>query len=260
MASKTGILICGHGSRAPETADECARVADAIAARRPDEDVAHGFLELAKPDLRDGLERLRTLGNDRIVAVPAMLFEAGHVKRDIPDVLEAYQAEFPGIEITFGGALDIDEKMIAAAAGRIEDALKAASADVPMDETLLMVIGRGATDEGANLNVIRIMRALWDRCGFGWAEAAYAGATFPRVENGLDRAARLGFRRIVVLPYLLFTGALVTRVYRVADELAAANPELDVVKAGYLNDHPLVIETFLDRIDEAGRGLLADGD
>ena len=39
MANKTGILICGHGSRAPKAAEEFAAVAAAIAARRPDFDL-----------------------------------------------------------------------------------------------------------------------------------------------------------------------------------------------------------------------------
>jgi sirohydrochlorin cobaltochelatase len=65
---------------------------------------------------------------------------------------------------------------------------------------------------------------------------------------------RLGYRRIIVFPYFLFTGILVDRIYAKADEAAATHPEVEVLKAGYLNDHPLVIETFLERIDEALNG------
>ena len=81
--------------------------------------------------------------------------------------------------------------------------------DVPLHETLLVVVGRGASDPDANSNVAKVTRMLWEGFGFGWAETAYSGVTFPLVEPALEKAARLGFRRIVVFPYFLFTGILV---------------------------------------------------
>ena len=87
---------------------------------------------------------------------------------------------------------------------------------------------------------------LWEGFGFGWAETAYSGVTFPLVEPALEKAAKLGFRRIVVFPYFLFTGILVDRIYAATDAVAARHPEIAFVKAPYLNDHPLVIDTFVD--------------
>ena len=81
--------------------------------------------------------------------------------------------------------------------------------DVALHDTLLVVVGRGASDPDANSNVAKVTRMLWEGFGFGWAETAYSGVTFPLVEPALEKAARLGFRRIVVFPYFLFTGILV---------------------------------------------------
>jgi sirohydrochlorin cobaltochelatase len=99
---------------------------------------------------------------------------------------------------------------------------------------------------------------LWEGFGFGWAETAYSGVTFPLVEPVLEKAARLGFRRIVVFPYFLFTGILVDRIYEAADAVAARHPDIEFVKAPYLNDHPLVIDTFVERAEEilAGQNLM----
>jgi len=90
--------------------------------------------------------------------------------------------------------------------------------------------------------------------GFGWAEAAFSGVADPRVDAALERAARLGFRRIVVFPYFLFTGVLVKRIYAQTDSVAARFPEIEFVKAGHLRDHVRVIDTFLDRIGEFAAG------
>ena len=90
--------------------------------------------------------------------------------------------------------------------------------------------------------------------GFGWAEAAFSGVADPRVDTALERAVRLGFGRIVVFPYFLFTGVLVKRIYAQTDSVAARFSAIEFVKAGYLRDHPRVIDAFVNRVREVGGG------
>ncbi len=250
MTEKTAVMVCGHGSRDEAAVREFESVARGLRGRLPQYDVDYGFLEFATPIIRTGLDALLARGATRILAVPGMLFAAGHAKNDIPSVLNAYQARNDGVEILYGRELGIDPKMIRAAGSRIEDALAAAGGDVPREETLLMVVGRGASDPDANSNVAKITRLLWEGLGFGWAETAYSGVTFPLVEPGLEHATKLGYRRIVVFPYFLFTGILVKRIYDYTDRVAARHPEVEIIKAGYLNDHPLVLDTFAERVGD----------
>ena len=121
---------------------------------------------------------------------------------------------------------------------------------VSREETLLMVVGRGASDSDANSNICKITRMLWEGMGFGWAETCYSGVAHPRVDAGLKTASRLGFKRIIVFPYFLFTGVLIHRIYDQTDEVAALHPDVEFIKAPYLNDHPLVLDTFADRVRE----------
>ena len=183
-----------------------------------------------------------------------MLFAAGHAKNDIPSVLNTWSAENDAIDIRYGRELAIDPKMLKAAADRIQEALDSAIDDVPLEETMLVVIGRGASDPDANSNVAKVMRMLWEGFGFGWGETAYSGVTFPLIEPGLEHAVKLGYRRIVVFPYFLFTGVLMRRIYDYTDVVAERHPDIEFIKAPYLNDHPMVIETFMERIDEIQRG------
>ena len=247
---KIGVMVCGHGSRDEGAVSEFEAVARGIRARLPQYDVESGFLEFATPIIRDGLDRLRAKGVTRCLAVPGMLFAAGHAKNDIPSVLNTYQAQHPEMAIDYGRELAIDPKLLRAAAARIDEALAAARDGVPRHETLLVVVGRGASDPDANSNVAKVMRLLWEGLGFGWGETCYSGVTFPLVEPGLEHAARLGYRRIVVFPYFLFTGILVQRIYDYTDLVAARHPEIEFVKAGYLNDHPAVLDAFAERVQE----------
>ncbi|MEC7303521.1 MAG: sirohydrochlorin chelatase, partial [Pseudomonadota bacterium] len=216
--------------------------------------VEYGFLEFATPVIKDGLAALVNQGVTDVLAVPGMLFAAGHAKNDIPSVLNTWSAENDAIDIRYGRELAIDPKMLKAAADRIQEALDSAVDDVPLEETMLVVIGRGASDPDANSNVAKVMRLLWEGFGFGWGETAYSGVTFPLIEPGLEHAVKLGYRRIVVFPYFLFTGVLMRRIYDYTDVVAERHPDIEFIKASYLNDHPMVIETFMERIDEIQRG------
>ena len=250
MSEKLGVMVCGHGSRDEGAVTEFAQVAEGLKPLFPDHPVEYGYLEFATPIIRTGLDKLREEGVTRVLAVPGMLFAAGHAKNDIPSVLNAYAAKHDGFSIEYGKELGIDPKMIAAAGARVQEAIDAAETQVPLHETMLVVVGRGASDPDANSNVSKVMRMLWEGFGFGWGETAYSGVTFPLVEPGLEHAAKLGYRRIIVFPYFLFSGILVTRIYDATDAVAARHPEIEFVKASYLNDHPKVIETFKERVDQ----------
>lgn len=251
--TKTGVMICGHGSRSQSAVDEFATLAEQLPPLLPQDWMTdYGYLEFANPVIRDGLDRLRDAGCERILAVPGMLFAAMHSKNDIPTVLNTYAAKH-GIEVSYGRELGVDPKMVAAAAARIEEAEAKANAEqgeVARHETCLVVIGRGASDPDANANVSKIARMLWEGLGFGWCEVGYSGVTFPLVEPCLNHVTRLGYKRVIVFPYFLFSGILIDRIYGFTDQVAAANPGIEFIKAGYLGDHPKVLETFAERITE----------
>lgn len=247
-------MVCGHGSRDEGAVAEFENLAVSIRARADGIPVEYGFLEFATPVIKDGLSALVEQGVTDVLAVPGMLFAAGHAKNDIPSVLNTWAAQAHGVDIRYGRELAIDLKMLRAAADRIDEALDAAGRDVPLEETMLVVVGRGASDPDANSNVAKVMRMLWEGFGFGWGETAYSGVTFPLVEPALEHAAKLGYRRIIVFPYFLFTGVLVRRIYDYTDAVAARHPGIEFVKAPYLNDHPMVIETFMERIEEIRGG------
>jgi sirohydrochlorin cobaltochelatase len=248
-----GVLICGHGSRNRQAVGEFAQLAEGLRRRLPQLPVEYGYLEFARPILRDGLESLRQQGVKRVLAVPGMLFAAGHAKNDIPSVLNTYAAE-TGLRIDYGRELGVDRSMILAAGARIQAALDGASTAVPLSDTLLVVVGRGSSDPDANSNVSKVTRMLVEGFGFGWGETVYSGVTFPLVEPGLRHVVRLGFKRIVVFPYFLFSGVLVSRIRQHTQLVAADHPEVEFLEASYLGDHPLVIDTFLERVQEVVRG------
>jgi sirohydrochlorin cobaltochelatase len=258
---RLGVLVCGHGSRNRLAVEEFAQLAKKLRERLAPVPVEYGYLEFARPILRDGLETLQQQGVEHVLAVPAMLFAAGHAKNDIPSVLNTWAAE-TGQKVDYGRELGADLKMIQAAGARIRETIEQADADarvagrkaVPLHDTLLVVVGRGSSDPDANSNVAKVTRMLVEGFGFGWGETVYSGVTFPLVEPGLRHAVKLGFRRVVVFPYFLFSGVLVSRIVLHSQRVAADHPEIEFVQASYLADHAGVLDTFAERVAEVIRG------
>jgi sirohydrochlorin cobaltochelatase len=248
--SKPAVLLCGHGSRDPEAIAEFEQAAAALRARLANRAFATGYLEFARPTIGEALAGLQGRGAPEILAIPGMLFAASHVKNDLPWEMNSFMNAHPGAEVKLGRDLGIDPHLLEAAADRI-------AAVAPAEErgdSLLVVVGRGTNDPDANANISKVARMLWEGMRFGWTEVCYSGVAYPLVDEGLRHAVRLGYRRIIVFPYFLFAGILVDRIYGHADACQAAHPEIEIVKADYLNDHPLVIDTFVARLGEVQNG------
>ena len=254
---KMGIMICGHGSRSKSADAEFGLLAARLKERYPDTPIEYGFLEYSAPNIHMGLNSLKDQGVNHIIAVPGMLFAATHAKNDIPSVLTTYQEKNPGISVSYGRELALHPEMIAAFEARILQALGIDHIhNGDLYETMLVVVGRGTSDTYANAEAAKLTRIITENMGFGWSETVYSGVTFPSVGQGLEMALKLGYKRIVVAPYFLFSGKLMDRIYNYVDRVAQTAPEVTFLKAHYLADQDHVINTFVERISEAEAGSL----
>ena len=248
LNNQVGILICGHGSRNKLAIKEFQELTKLIQQRFPNIIVEYGFLEFAKPSITDSLDKLRDNSIKKVIAIPAMLFAAGHVKNDIPSLLMSYSSK-TNMEIIYGRELGINNLMISAACERVKDVFEENNSLNP-EESLLVVVGRGSSDPDANSNVSKITRMIVEGIGLGWAETVFSGVTFPLVEPGLKNVVRLGYKNIIIFPYFLFSGVLVTRIKRQTDLVAINNPQISFIHAKYLSSQSYVVDTFVERIQE----------
>ncbi|MCX8505658.1 MAG: sirohydrochlorin chelatase, partial [Alphaproteobacteria bacterium] len=258
MMQNPSVFMLGHGSRDATAIREFEQFVDHFRQRMQGWQIGYGFLEFARPTIREGLAKMVADGATAIECLPGMLFAASHVKNDLPAVLHEFSHRNPQLRLRMGRELAIDGKLLRAAADRIEQAIDQADAASPhpidRKDTVLMVIGRGTSDPDANGNVAKISRMLSEGLGFGWSEYGYSGTATPRTAAALAHAVKLGYRRILVFPYFLFGGILVDRIRAETDEIRRLNPAIEIIDVPYLGPHPLVIEAFIDRLREIDRG------
>jgi len=256
LGSDSGVLICGHGSRAKIAEREFSLLAAGLRKRYPALNVEYGFLEYSAPNIHMALDRLVESGVTKIYAVPGMLFAATHAQNDIPSVLTTYMEKHPGLTIEYGRELGLHDEMIAAFQTRILASL--GYSEIPalgeLYDTMLVVVGRGTSVTEANAEAAKLTRICCENIGFGWSETVYSGVTFPSVGRGLEMALKLGYKKIVVAPYFLFGGKLIDRIHAYVDKVAEENPSVEFLKADYLRDQKHVINTFVERIEETVTG------
>jgi sirohydrochlorin cobaltochelatase len=250
--AKKGIMVCGHGSRDKDAEIEFGLVAEGLKIRFPDMPIEYGFLEYSAPNIHMGLNSLITQGVEHIYAVPGMLFAATHAKNDIPSVLTTFEDQNAGLNVSYGQELGLQKPMIDAFQARIYESLGLDASNPPAElyDTMLVVVGRGTSDSEANAEAAKLTRIISENMGFGWADTVYSGVTYPSVGVGLEKLLKLGYKRIVVAPYFLFTGRLIKRIYGYIDKVAGENPGVEFIKTAYLRDHEKVIDAFEFRVRE----------
>lgn len=112
----TALILFAHGARDPAWAEPIRRVQAAILAQDPALRVEVAFLEFLEPSLADCGGRLAGEGYRRIVVLPMFIARAGHLKREVPDILAALQARHPAIDIELAPPVGEDDGVIRAMA------------------------------------------------------------------------------------------------------------------------------------------------
>jgi len=253
-ASDYDIVIAGHGSRDPEGIREFERLVQLVRQRACGRRVNHGFLEFAGPTIDEAVRANIAAGARRVAVVPGVLLAATHAKNDLPSEVLALQQEFPQAKVHFGVPLQLHPLVLKLMRERIIEAEARSEKLLKRSESCLVVVGRGTTDPDANSDVSKLARMLEEGLGFGASFVCYAGTAKPLVADGLKQAVRLGFTRIVVAPFFLFTGILVKRIYSAVTDLAARHPEIEFLKCEYLGIHERLADALLDRADESITG------
>lgn len=113
---KAGIVLFGHGARAPEWAAPMQRAGELLRQGVPGLAVELAFLEFMKPGLVEAIDTLARNGVRRVTVVPMFLAQGGHVKKDLPALLDEARALHPDCEVALVAAVGEADSVLAAMA------------------------------------------------------------------------------------------------------------------------------------------------
>ncbi len=247
---RVGVLIVGHGSRNPQANTEFERLVQAYSSTRPDLDLVYGYVELADPTLSIALQEISRRCS-RVVLLPLFLFAAGHVKNDMSIALERARRENPNIHFSVAHALGVHSDLVSLLRTRARSGF-GGTAEKP--GTAVIVIGRGSSDPDANGDFYKVVRLLAEGTAFSWVVPAFMGIARPLVSDVLELVARTRPDRVLVVPYLLFSGRLVERLVQQTAEFGELYRWIPTEVVGHLGIDPRLFSAIDKRLADALEG------
>jgi sirohydrochlorin ferrochelatase len=119
---KRAILLVDHGSRRAEANALLEDVAAQVRRRVPESIVEVAHLEIAEPDIFEGIDACVEKGAAQIVVHPYFLGPGRHTAEDIPAQVEHAREKHPNVRIQISEALGGHAALIDAILDRVSDA------------------------------------------------------------------------------------------------------------------------------------------
>jgi sirohydrochlorin cobaltochelatase len=199
--------------------------------------------------LAAAVERAAAAGAARLVVLPLVPGPEAEVARLLGALLASIGRRCPGLALRPAAPPDADD-----VARILGDRARQALARLPgpagqRGDVAVVLAGAGA-NPSANAELARLARLVFEAHRFGEVGCAFTEATAPTVADAVARWARLGARRVVVVPHRVFAGPAVRRLAAGA-RAAAAAARVALAVARPLHPHPLLVSALVRRHVEA---------
>ncbi|MCG3186056.1 MAG: hypothetical protein IOMNBAOH_00609 [Rhodocyclaceae bacterium] len=105
LRMRQAVVLFAHGARDPDWARPMWAICERCRLSMPEVEVRLAFLEFMTPTLAQAVAELCGQGARAIRIVPLFLAQGGHLKRDLPSLIEALRLDHPGTELTLDRAI-----------------------------------------------------------------------------------------------------------------------------------------------------------
>jgi sirohydrochlorin cobaltochelatase len=119
--SAPALILFAHGARDPRWAAPFERILERVRARVPERSPMLAYLEVMTPDLATAIEAQVRAGFSTIRIVPLFLGPGGHLRSDIPRLVDEARRLHPGLRIDVGAPAGEDSRVIEAIAALCAD-------------------------------------------------------------------------------------------------------------------------------------------
>ncbi|MDN3016999.1 sirohydrochlorin chelatase [Paenibacillus sp. BSR1-1] len=237
------ILYIGHGTRSKKGAEEAKSFIQRVIERInvPIQEVS--FLELTHPFIEEGFRRCVERGATEVTVVPLFLLAAGHIKEDIPNTIFALRENYPHIPIKVKDPFGVQGILLDGVAELVRDTVS----DLSSNDSIL-IVGRGSSDPTIHNAFKEISLGIRQRLGIEHVLVCFLAAAEPRLDEGLENISSGAARRVIVVPYLLFSGLLLNEVNQKV--LKRQNSGQRIVHTGQLSKHRIIEDIVIQRAIE----------
>ncbi len=122
---KQALLLFAHGARDARWAAPFIEIARRVAAQAPHTQVALAYLELLQPNVVEAARQLVEAGCTEVSVVPLFLGTGGHVRNDLPLLIEQLRARYPQVRWQLHPAIGETDRVMQAIADASIEMLRA---------------------------------------------------------------------------------------------------------------------------------------
>jgi sirohydrochlorin cobaltochelatase len=110
MNATSALVLFAHGARDPAWADPFHRIIARVRSLHPQTRVELAFLESMQPDLASVIALLVPEFR-RVSVVPLFLAQGGHLREDLPRLIDSIRGNHPGLRIDVAPAIGDSEEL-----------------------------------------------------------------------------------------------------------------------------------------------------
>lgn len=236
------LYIC-HGSRLESAISQAIEFVESCKNLRNEPIQQYCFLELSQPTISQALEECVALGATQILAIPVLLLTAAHAKIDIPFELEKAMQNYPQINLQLGKPIGINNEIIDLLFERIKQTYQPITL-----KTKILLVGRGSSDLDVKRDLSLIAKRLEEKINHP-VHICFLTGSKPYFRELIEEFNDLEIDRIVIVPYLLFTGLLINGIRNIVEEYSQKN-NIKYILCDYLGNSSVVVHALNNRIDE----------
>lgn len=252
MHDATTLLLVGHGSRNGAGNEETRSFAAQWRERHPEWRIEVCFIEHAEVLLDAGLAAAARNAR-RVLVIPFILNAAGHVKMELPAAVERARQRHPQVAFALTQHLGMGREVFAVLQRQLERLMQQLAMPDPMS-TGVVLLGRGSSDAGANGELAKMARWIFEANEHELVDLAFTGVTWPRLETVVQRQIKLGMMQICIVPVYLFTGVLIERIKTQVERLQQQYPQIAFALGGHFGFEPDIFALLDRRVAAIGDG------
>lgn len=232
------VLYIGHGTRTKKGVQELKSFIQRLMAQCDVPIQEYCFLKLTEPPIEAAFQRCVERGATEITVVPLFLLAAGHIKEDIPKALSSVRERYPTIKVKVRNPLGVQEKIL----NVIEDLVLETVPDLTFKDSIL-IVGVGGSDPSIPFAYEEIIKGIKQRLGNENISVCYLAAAEPSLQEGMEIISEKAAKRIIVIPYLFFSGQLLHVIKQKVKERQKQGQ--DIICINPLSSHPDIEEIVL---------------
>lgn len=112
IAMRSFYLLIAHGSKRSEGNEGLWTLVGKFKKAYPGRSIEGCFLDIAKPDIPEGIQNCLKQGAQEIFVLPLMLFKGRHVSEDIPRFIEKAHTQYPDIAFHYASPISDHPKLL----------------------------------------------------------------------------------------------------------------------------------------------------